>query len=104
MRSAGNFQIFKSDNSEDPASSMDDEQKLKKGIISYIMSLQNKDKKEEIKPLEEVKNIEKKTDSHKGGSYMSDGGSNKESNKSKMKKNKKLAATRGRKNFNEFYD
>jgi hypothetical protein len=44
------------------------------------------------------------TDSHKGGSCMSEGGSNKESNKSKMKKNKKLAATRGRKNFNEFYD
>jgi len=35
---------------------------------------------------------------------MSDGGSNKESNKSKMRKNKKHAATRGRKNFNEFYD
>ena len=43
-------------------------------------------------------------ESHKGGSCMSEGGSNKESNKSKMKKNKKLAATRGRKNFNEFYD
>jgi hypothetical protein len=46
------------------------------------------------------------TDSHsvKGGTSMSEGGSNKESTKSKMKNYKKLAANRGRKNFNEFYD
>lgn len=35
---------------------------------------------------------------------MSEGGSNKESSKVNLKKNKKQAATRGRKNFNEFYD
>ena len=35
---------------------------------------------------------------------MSEGGSNKESSKVNLKKNKKQAATRGRKKFNEFYD
>ena len=40
MRSASNFQIFKSEGtSEDPTSSMDDENKLKKGIINYILNL-----------------------------------------------------------------
>lgn len=40
MRSAATFQIFKSEgSSEDPISSMNDDNKLKKGIINYILNL-----------------------------------------------------------------
>mgnify|MGYP006088700655 CR=1 FL=1 len=35
---------------------------------------------------------------------MSDGGSEKESDKGLKRKQRKIATTRGRKNFNEFYD
>ena len=35
---------------------------------------------------------------------MSDGGSEKESDKGLKRKQRKIAATRGRKDFNEFYD